>query len=106
RGVVEELPANGEDKNRIGGNFVYNPATGEEIKVGGLAEGERFGTRWAFNYLGVYQTDEEASMAPKDLNASGRTKTAGDAIFEDRNNDGVLDNRDMKFMGNIRPDKT
>ncbi|UGU17418.1 SusC/RagA family TonB-linked outer membrane protein [Sinomicrobium kalidii] len=106
RGTVEELPENDEYLNRIGGNFIYDPSTGEEVKVGGLAEGERFGGRWAFNYQGVYQTDEEASSAPRDLNASGRTKTAGDAIFEDRNNDGVLDNRDMVFMGYIRPDKT
>ena len=105
-GTVEELPENSEDLNRIGGNFIYNPSTGEEVKVGGLAEGERFGGRWAFHYQGVYQTDEEASSAPRDLNASGRTKMAGDAIFEDRNDDGILDNRDMVFMGYIRPDKT
>lgn len=106
KGIVEELPQNGEDKNRIGGNFVYDPSTGGEIKVGGLAEGEQFGGRWAFNYLGVYQTDEQAANAPNDLNASGRTKLAGDAIFEDRNSDGLLDNRDMVFMGYIRPSKT
>ena len=54
----------------------------------------------------MYQTDAEAANAPNDINASGRTKYAGDAIFEDRNGDGMLDNRDMVFMGYIRPDKT
>ncbi|MDM1295916.1 TonB-dependent receptor [Sphingobacterium sp. N143] len=106
RATVVQLPMNGEDKNRINGNFVYDPALGDYIKVGGLAEGERFGGRWAYHYQGVYQTDEEAKAAPLDRNASGRVKTAGDAIFEDLDGDGVLDNNDMVFMGYIRPDKT
>ncbi|QNL51685.1 SusC/RagA family TonB-linked outer membrane protein [Olivibacter sp. SDN3] len=105
RSTIVELPENEEDKNRVGGNWVYDPAAGTEIKVGGFAEGERFGQRWAYNYQGVYQTDEEAAGAPQDPNAAGRTKVAGDAIFEDVNGDGILDNRDMVFMGYIRPDK-
>jgi TonB-linked SusC/RagA family outer membrane protein len=106
KGVVEKLPDNGELKNRVGGNYIYDPATGEDVKVGGIAEGERFGGRWAFNYLGTYQTEEEAAKAPVDPNAQGRKKHAGDAIFEDVNGDGKLDSRDMVFMGYIRPDKT
>lgn len=106
RSIAVELPENEEDKNRVGGNYVYDPALGDYVKVGGIAEGERYGGRWAYSYQGVYQTDEEAANAPEDKNASGRTKTAGDAIFADLNNDGVLDNNDMVFMGYIRPDKT
>src|SRR5690606_25824445 len=90
RASVIKLPENEEDKNRINGNFVYDPVLGDYKKVGGLAEGERFGGRWAYHYLGVYQTDAEAANAPLDRNASGRTKTAGDAIFEDLDGDGVL----------------
>ena len=104
RSIVLELPDNGNEKNRTGGNFVYDPATGTEIKVGGFAEGERFAGRWAYHYLGVYQTDEEAANAPYDVAANGRKKIAGDAIFEDRNNDGQIDVKDMVFMGYIRPD--
>ncbi|WP_286880256.1 SusC/RagA family TonB-linked outer membrane protein [Proteiniphilum sp. UBA7639] len=106
KGVVEQLPDNGEEKNRVGGNFIYDPVTGKEMKVGGIAEGERFGGRWAFNYLGTYQTEEDASKAPVDPNAQSRRKHAGDAIFEDVNGDGRLDVKDMVFMGYIRPDKT
>lgn len=105
RSIVKRLPDNGEEKNRVGGNFVYDPATGGLKKVGGLAEGERFGGRWAFNYLGTYQTEEEAANAPTDPNAQGRRKHAGDSKFEDVNQDGVLDSKDMIFMGYIRPDK-
>lgn len=104
RSIVLELPDNGEDKNRTGGNYVYDPVTGTEVKVGGFAEGERFAGRWAYHYLGVYQSDEEAALAPYDVAANGRTKVAGDAIFEDRNNDGQIDVKDMVFMGYIRPD--
>lgn len=105
RSIVKRLPDNGEEKNRVGGNFVYDPATGGLKKVGGLAEGERFGGRWAFNYLGTYQTEEEAANAPTDPNAQGRRKHPGDSKFEDVNQDGVLDSKDMTFMGYIRPDK-
>lgn len=106
RTIVLSQPENGEDKNRTGGNYIYDPTTGTDIKVGGFAEGERFGARYAYHYMGVYQTDEEAALAPYDENAKGRTKHAGDAIWEDRNNDGYINAKDMIFMGYIRPDKT
>ena len=51
------------------------------------------------HYLGTYQTEEEAAKAPNDPNAQGRKKHAGDAIFEDVNNDGQLDSKDMKIHG-------
>ena len=105
RTIVLKLPENGKDKNRINGKVIYDPVTGSDIEVGGLAEGERFGTRYAYHYLGVYQTDAEAAMAPYDENASGRKKYAGDAIWEDRNGDGYINVKDMVFMGYIRPDR-
>ncbi len=104
--IALKLPENGEDKNRIGGNFIYDPDSDSIIKVGGFAEGERFGSRYGWHYLGVYQTEEEAAKAPYDQQAAGRTKHAGDAIYEDRNGDGVLNNLDMVFIGYIRPNIT
>ncbi len=105
KSIVEKLPDNGEDKNRIGGNTVYDPKTGQYIKVGGFAEGERYGGRWAYNMIGVYATDADAANAPYDELANGRQKVGGDAIWEDRNGDGVINHYDMVFMGYIRPDK-
>ena len=105
RTVVLKLPDNGKDKNRINGKVIYDPETGQDIEVGGFAEGERFGTRYAFHYMGVYQSDEEAALAPYDEQAKGRKKVAGDAIWEDRNNDGTINVKDMVFMGYIRPDR-
>lgn len=106
RGVVVELPENGEDKDRVGGNYVYDPELGDYKKVGGFAEGERFGQRYAFHMIGVYPTDEDAEGAPYDVNAGGRPKKGGDAIWNDLDGNGIIDNNDMVFMGYIRPDKT
>ena len=53
------------EKRKIGQEviLIYDPATGGTKKVGGIAEGEKFGGRWAFHYLGTYQTEEEAAKA-------------------------------------------
>lgn len=106
RSTVVKLPTNGEEKNRIGGNTVYNPETQSYNKVGGLAEGERYGGRWAFHMIGVYATDADAADAPYDVYANGRVKKGGDAIWEDVDGNGRIDVEDMVFMGYIRPDKT
>lgn len=105
-GIVRELPANKQLKNRTGGNEVYNKKTKQYERVGGFAEGERYGERWAYHLIGVYATDEEAAGAPIDSETPTRVKQGGDAIFEDVDGNGIIDNRDMVFMGYIRPDKT
>lgn len=105
KGVVVKLPDNGEDKNRTGGNYVYDPGQKKYIKVGGFAEGEQFGQRWAYHMTGVYSTDKDAENAPYDVETNGRTKIGGDAIWEDRDKNDTIDYRDMVFMGYIRPNK-
>ncbi|MBC9933088.1 SusC/RagA family TonB-linked outer membrane protein [Chitinophaga qingshengii] len=105
RGTVVSLPANGEAKNRIGGNYIFDPNSGQYVKVGGLAEGERFGGRWAYQLDGVYASDKDAANAPRDIEANGRKKTGGDAIWHDFDRNDTIDYRDMTFMGYIRPDK-
>ncbi len=85
---------------------MYDPATGQYVRVGGLAEGERFGGRWAYHLIGVYATDEDAKNAPYDVEAAGRLKVGGDAIWQDVDGNGRIDNNDMVFMGYIRPNKT
>jgi TonB-linked SusC/RagA family outer membrane protein len=106
RGLAVKLPENGEYKNRSGGNYVYDPASNTYMKVGGLAEGEPYGQRWAYKSLGVYATDADAANAPYDVETAGRQKFGGDAIWADLDNNGRIDNNDMVFMGLIRPDKT
>lgn len=106
KAMVLELPDNGELKNRIGGNIVFNKELNDYVKVGGFAEGERYGGRWAYHMIGVYKTDADAANAPKDADANNRIKKGGDAIWEDVDGNGIIDSRDMVFMGYIRPDKT
>ena len=105
KGVVVELPDNGQAKNRTGGNYIYDPNTESYVKVGGFAEGERFGGRWAYDLTGVYATDEDAQDAPYDVETNGRQKIGGDAIWRDVDKNDTIDHRDMMFMGWIRPDK-
>jgi len=107
---VTELPENEFDKNRNGGLIVWDNE-GNEVRVGGLAEGERPNGFWAYEMTGVYATDAEAANAPDDQIMSGyyRTqyggaKNGGDAIWKDVNGDNIIDSRDRVFMGYIDPD--
>src|SRR5690606_1393302 len=76
------------------------------MKVGGVAEGEPYGQRWAYKSIGVYATDADAANAPYDVETGGRQKFGGDAIWADLDGNGRIDNNDMIYMGQIRPDKT
>ncbi len=112
RTTITDLPDNGRAKNRQGGDFVFDKASGQLIEAGGLAEGERPYGVYAFNVLGVFASDEEAAAwnsKVKDNLASAQGiiigKRGGDFIFEDVNNDGVIDMKDQVFIGYRNPDK-
>jgi TonB-linked SusC/RagA family outer membrane protein len=109
RTYVLELPENGKDKNRIGGGTIYDSSTGKYKEVGGLAEGERLGKLWMFDMVGIYQTDAEAANAPEDTYVSGskkgKPKNAGDAIWKDVDGNGVIDSKDVVYVGYASPDK-
>ena len=113
RMTVEDLPDNGEDKNRIYGGEIYDAESGEYINIGGYAEGERIGGIWAFDMQGVYATDADAVNAPWDNKVSGywlsvdpgTQKVGGDAIWGDLDGNGLIDDRDQIFMGYAAPDK-
>jgi len=109
--MITELPDNGREKNRQFGGVVYDPGSGQEIEVGGFAEGERPWGLWGFKPLGVFATEAEALEWGKVDNlasAAGKTvgKHAGDYIWADLNNDDIIDARDMEFLGYRSPDKT
>ena len=58
---------------------------------------------------GVYVTDEDAANAPYDEGVSsgwlGKGKCAGDAIWRDVDGNGIINSKDMVFVGYIHPDK-
>jgi TonB-linked SusC/RagA family outer membrane protein len=112
RTIIKKLPDNGRAKNRQGGDLIYDRATGKNVEAGGLAEGERPFALHAYKVLGVFPTEEEAkawNATKKDnlASPSGITtgKHAGDFIFDDINNDGVIDTKDQVFIGYRNPDK-
>ncbi|NLR78384.1 SusC/RagA family TonB-linked outer membrane protein [Chitinophaga eiseniae] len=110
--TITDLPDNGRAKNRQGGDIIYDKAAGKEVEAGGLAVGERPYAIYGYHALGVFATDEEAAAwnaKIKDNLASPQGikvgKRGGDFIFEDVNNDGVIDTKDQVFIGYRNPDK-
>lgn len=55
RTTIGKLPNNGADKNRTGGGIIFDPKLGKYVEVGGFAEGERFGSRFAYQLDGFMQ---------------------------------------------------
>ncbi|MDE7443380.1 MAG: SusC/RagA family TonB-linked outer membrane protein, partial [Muribaculaceae bacterium] len=109
RSVIGKLPYNGADKNRTSGGIIFDEKLGKYVEVGGFAEGERFGARFAYQLDGVYATDEDAKNAPYDEGVSaswlGKGKVGGDAIWHDSDGNGIINSKDMKLVGYLNPDK-
>jgi TonB-linked SusC/RagA family outer membrane protein len=111
RTMVMELPDNGRELNRINGGLVYDPKQGKEIWVGGYAEGERPLGLWAWKSNGIFASNEEARApgVPKDMIAASanlnKPRNGGDVNWADLNNDGLIDGKDLVFMGYRIPDK-
>jgi TonB-linked SusC/RagA family outer membrane protein len=101
------LPPSGVEGNRVGGLSVFDPASGTYKFVAannGLIEGGQIGDWYGFKALGVYATDAAAASAPID-NVIGavKTKRGGDVIWQDTDNNGVIDTRDKVYLGNPFP---
>jgi TonB-linked SusC/RagA family outer membrane protein len=62
--------------------------------VGGPSDGIR-----GLKYLGRFQTDAEANLIPQ----FGEDLHAGDLRYEDKNNDGVVDDNDVQYIGHTTP---
>lgn len=102
---ILSLPDNGIENNRVGGSFVWDPKIGNYAWLGGLQEGGRIGDYYMYKQLGVYSTDAEAAKAPKDMVSptADKTKHGGDVIWQDTDNNGIIDTKDMVYVGNIYP---
>lgn len=102
---ILKLPDNGVERNRQGGQQIYDPVTGEIIWVGGLQEGGRIGDMIGYHFEGVYSTDEEAASAPLDngIGFSDKRKFGGDAKWTDFDGNGIIDSYDRYVIGNRYP---
>ncbi|MDN3672924.1 TonB-dependent receptor [Flavobacterium branchiarum] len=114
KNVIEKLPFNGNTNNRIGGTEIWDAASGTYKFVGGLQEGQKIGDFYAHKQLYILSTQAEADAYNAKVHDTYVTKTAGgnnptgkkfagDAVFEDTDNNGVIDSRDRKYMGNMFP---
>lgn len=103
--TILTLPDNGLENNRVGGYYVWDPTIGDYNWLGGLQEGGRIGDYYVYKQIGVYATDEEALQAPTDLVSptADKTKHGGDVIWLDADDNGVIDTRDMTYVGNMYP---
>ncbi|EIA10656.1 SusC/RagA family TonB-linked outer membrane protein [Flavobacterium frigoris] len=113
--VIEKLPFNGNANNRIGGTEIWDAASGSYKFVGGLQEGQKIGDFYAHKQLYILSTQAEAdaynltthdTYVGKTSGAGGNPtgkKFAGDAVFFDADNNGVIDSRDRTYMGNMFP---
>ena len=94
------------NKNEIlelpdGNDIFYNSGPGHIVGIGNtqvLRVGEPVGAFFGFNYLGVYQTEEEI------LPGGSFDQVVGGERYEDVNGDGVLDGLDRVVIGNPQPD--
>lgn len=129
--TVVKLPDNGLDNNRQGAFQVYDPVTGEVIWVGGYQEGQRPGGLWVFQAEGIFQNwDQVNAVAGNRMDytsgnngsngrplygpglwdnmtdaerANGLPIQPGDIIWKDVNGDGIIDDRDLVYVGNVNP---
>ncbi len=113
--VIEKLPFNGNLNNRIGGTEIWDAASGTYKYVGGLQEGQKIGDFYAHKQLYILSTQAEADAYNLTTHDNYVTKTAvaggnptgkkfaGDAVFEDTDNNGIIDSRDRTYMGNMFP---
>lgn len=83
-----------------GGDVVYD---GDGIRISD--QGLPLYTFWGYKYKGIYKTDEEAAAAMFGY-GDAQPYHAGDAIFEDLNGDGRIDESDKTDLGNPFPKVT
>jgi TonB-linked SusC/RagA family outer membrane protein len=88
--------------------------------VNQVKQGDALGTYYGLKFLGVYATDADAivkdakggrvfeadGVTPKYMkigSATGNVLKGGDAIYQDFNSDGVIDDQDRVLIGNANP---
>lgn len=102
---ILELPYNGIENNRIGGEYVYDTKKGDYAWLGGLQEGGRMGDMYAYKQLSIYATDADAAAGPKDnvITATDKSKHGGDVNWLDVDGNNIIETTDRVYMGNPYP---
>lgn len=71
-----------------------------------LKEGESIGTFYGWKFLGVYARDEDNVNDVRMGSSNGKPFEGGDVIWDDVNNDNVIDDADRQIIGDAQPDFT
>ncbi|CEN46389.1 SusC/RagA family TonB-linked outer membrane protein [Capnocytophaga canis] len=108
KNYAKKLPDNGITNNRQGGTEIYDVASGKNIYVGGLQQGQRIENDLIVAYIpeGVYKTQAEID-ADKDRSVEfawqKKTRFLGDTRWKDVNGDNVINHLDRQVIGRITP---
>ncbi|GAB1452291.1 TonB-dependent receptor [Draconibacterium sp.] len=132
KNTILELPYNGNENNRQGGQQIYDPKSGKVVWVGGFQEGQEWGEIFGFVSEGIIRNADDLAkynkidlaagqawyaasagkrvasqklMTEKGLNiASGWIPTQlGDMIWKDIDQNDTIDTRDMVSLGRSIP---
>ncbi len=127
RNKIVQLPDNGLDLNRQGGQQIYT-GNGNVLRwVGGYQEGQEPWVVVGYRSMGIFQTDEEINAAYPGGTVEGNVQgkkaytpaawaqltdaqrrngiliTPGDMRWKDINGDGKIDSFDQEVFGNAMP---
>lgn len=119
---IIKLPENGNENNRQGGSQVWDPEQQKVVWVGGYQEGHTLGDIYAYRQVKVLCDENEVqqlagnrmdmiaglygpNVSEADREKYGLTKPIepGDVLWDDLNNDGIIDQLDRVKVGNIYP---
>jgi TonB-linked SusC/RagA family outer membrane protein len=68
-----------------------------------LKEGEPIGTFYGWKFLGVYSRDEDNVDQVRFGSATGKVFKGGDIIWDDLNNDHIINDDDKQIIGDAQP---
>lgn len=82
-----------------GGSPIYTNYAGVQV----VDQGHPLYYFWGYDYMGIYQTDEQVLETLKGYNAATTPFHAGDAIYRDVNGDGIINDLDRTELGSAIP---
>jgi TonB-linked SusC/RagA family outer membrane protein len=130
RNKIIKLPYNGNERNRQGGTQVYDPTSNSLMWVEGYQEGMEWGDMYGFRMVGIIRNEEDLANYNVRDDAAGEsysiggavgkkvasqkiideqgltgflTPQLGDAMWDDINGDGVINQDDRVKLGNQLP---
>lgn len=121
RNKVKKLPYNGNERNRQGGQLIWDAAAGRPVWAGGIQEGRGLGDIVAYRQVRVLRDWDDVALHAGDYvdevaNLYGPCKAdeyagregwkpiePGDVLWDDKNGDHVIDSYDREVVGNIYP---